>query len=164
MSFDIPLDSSAIYLLARGLQANGRITVVPHQTATSDVITVDIAAEYRDWDLFRSTAVCLLERRRGEQVVGVFVSTSLQSPGTGYVLTFDKKTPKHLVWTNRRTDVEITVKIPHQPAGPVLELPVFEIVAPEFQVTLPDTEKFVNFHDLTIHTSGVPVTVEVSQV
>ena len=94
MPFDIPLDSSAIYLLARGLQANGRITVIPHQTTTSNVITVDIAAEYRDWDLFRSTTVCLLERRRGERGVGVFVSTSSQSPDTGYILTFDKKDTK----------------------------------------------------------------------
>lgn len=79
------------------------------------------------------------------------------------MLTFDKKTPKHLVWTNRKTSVEIIVKIPHQPTSPALELPVFEIVAPEFQVTLPNMEEFVNFRDLTIRTSGVPVTVEVSQ-
>jgi hypothetical protein len=81
---------------------------------------------------------------------------------TGYVLT-SKKTPKHLVWTNRKTDVEITVKIPHQPASPVLELSAFEIVAPEFQVTLPNVDKFVNFRDLTIHTSNARVAIEVSQ-
>lgn len=150
-------------MLARGQQANGRITVAPHQTTASDVITVEIAAEYRDLDLFRGTNVCLMERERGERGVGVFVSTSLQLFDTGYVLTPDKKTPKHLVWTNRKTDVEITVKIPHQPATPVFELPVFEIVAPEFQVTLPNASKFVNFGDLTIHTSNAQVTVEVSQ-
>ena len=72
------------------------------------------------------------------------------------------KTPKHLVWTNWKTDVEITVKIPYQLATPALELPAFEIVAPDFQVTLPNTDKFVNFHDLTIHTANVPVSVGVS--
>ena len=79
-------------MLARGQQANGRIKVVPHQSTASDVITVDIAAEYRDWELFRGTNVCLLERRKGERGIGVFVSTSLQLSNIGYVLTSDKDT------------------------------------------------------------------------
>jgi hypothetical protein len=82
--------------------------------------------EYRDWDLCRDTTVCLMERRKGELGVGVFVSTSLQSPNTGYVLTSGKKTPKYLVvWASRRTAVKITVKIPRQLANPVLQLPAF---------------------------------------
>lgn len=80
----------------------------------------------------------------------------------GYILNFNKKTPKHLTWTNRRSEIEVTVKIPHRRAIPVIELPRFEILAPDFQVTLPNTDNFVNFRDLTIHASNMPVTVGVS--
>lgn len=76
-------------MLARGRQASGRITVVPQQTTTSDEITVDIAAEHRDWDISRGTTVCLMERKKGERGVGIFVSTSLLD--TCYVLTSDKR-------------------------------------------------------------------------
>ncbi|KAF9647713.1 hypothetical protein BDM02DRAFT_3129549 [Thelephora ganbajun] len=157
-SFGIPLNSSAIYLLARGQQATGRVTVVPHPTSVSDEIIVDVVAQYHEWNIFMNTNVCLMERNEGERGVGIFVSTGL--PDASYVLTSDKKTPKHLIWTNRRTEVEITVKIPHQPAAPALELSGFEILTPDFQVTLPNADKFVHFHNLTIHTSNMPVAVD----
>jgi hypothetical protein len=128
--------------------------------SVSDEITVDIAAHYHEWDTFRGATVCLMERKKGERGVGIFVSTSL--PNTSYALTINKKTPKHVTWTNRRTEIEVTVKIPHQPTTPVLELPGFEILTPDFQVTLPNADKFVNFHNLTLHTSNMPVTVGVS--
>lgn len=90
-SFSIPLDSRAIYILARGQQANGKITVVP-QTDINDTITVDIAAEYREWDTFKGTTVCLLERKLGERGIGIFVGASL--PDTNHVLTSNKKDTK----------------------------------------------------------------------
>ena len=133
---------------------------MPDQTSVSDEITVDIAAQYHEWPIFKGTTVCLMERKKGEQGIGIFVSISL--PGISYVLTSNKKTPKHPTWTNKRTEVEITVKIPYQSATPALELPGFEIVTPEFQVTLPDADRFVNFHNLIIHTSNMPVVVGVS--
>ena len=159
-SFSIPLDSNSVSVLARGKQATGRVTVEPDQTVGKNEVTVDIAARYRDWDLLDGTTVCLLEKEKGELVVGVFVS--------GYLLVTTvcsrptKKTPKRLTWTNRRTEFQITVKIPHQPASPVIELPKFEIFAPSFGVTFPDADKFVRFHNLTIRTSGMPVVVDVS--
>ena len=146
-------------MLARGQQANGRIAVVSHQTAISDEITVDIVAESREWDILRGTAVCLMERKKGERGVGIFVSTSLSD--TGYVLTSIGKTPKHPIWTRMKTDVDITFKIPHQPATPTLELPRFEVVAPNFQVTLPNADEVVNFHDLTIHTTNMQIIIGV---
>jgi len=153
------LDSNAIYVLARGQQATGGVTVVSHQTTASDEVIVDIAAQLHEWDVFMGTTVCLMERVEGEWGVGIFVSTSL--PDTSYVLTSSQKSPKHLTRPNQRTEVEITVKIPRQPATPVLELPRFEILTPDFEVTLPNADEFVDFHNLTIHTSNKPVAVRV---
>jgi len=85
--------------------------------------------------------VCLMEKVGGELGVGVF-------------------TPNRLTWTNRRTQFDITVKIPHKPAFPVVNLPRLEIFTPNFGVTFPDTEKFVYFRNLTIHTSNMPVVVD----
>ena len=160
LSFDIPLNSSAIYIFTRGRQATGRVTVVPHEANASDKITVDVASQDHEWDAFRSTTVCQMERKKGEQGVGIFVSTGL--PDTSYVLTTNEKTPAHLTWSNRRTEVEVTVKIPHQSATPVLQLLGFEILTPDFQVTLPNADNFVNFQNLTIHTSNMQVVVGVS--
>ena len=60
------------------------------------------------------------------------------------------------------SEVEVTVKIPHQQATPILELLGFEILTPDFQVTLPNADSFVNFRNLTIHTSNKAVVVGVS--
>jgi hypothetical protein len=76
-SFGIPLDSSAIFVLARGKQATGSVTVEPDQTGRKDEISVNIAARYHDWDSLTGTTVCLLEKERGELGVGVFVSSCL---------------------------------------------------------------------------------------
>ena len=54
------------------------------------------------------------------------------------------------------------MKIPHRPSTPVIELPRFEVLTPDFQVTLPNVDDFVNFHDITIHASNMPVSVGVS--
>jgi len=54
------------------------------------------------------------------------------------------------------------VKIPHRQAAPVIELPRFEVLTPDFQVTLPNADSFVIFRDLTIHASNMPVTIGVS--
>jgi len=160
LSFGIPSDLSAIYVMARGQQATGRVTVVPDQTSVDDGVTIDITAKYHEWETFRGTIMCLMERKKGEQGIGIFVSVGFPDPG--YMLNVNKKTPKHLTWTNRRSEIEVTVKIPRQQATPVIELPRFEVLTPDFQVTLPNADSFVNFRDLTIHASNMPVAVGVS--
>ena len=160
LSFGIPLDSSAIYVMARGRQATGNVTVIPDQAGVDDEVTIDITARYREWETFRGTIMCLMERKKGERGVGIFVSISFPDPGS--MLNPNKKTPKHLTWTSRRSEIEVTVKIPHRRAAPVIELPRFEVLTPDFQVTLPNTDNFVSFRDLTIHASNMPVAVGVS--
>ena len=44
----------------------------------------------------------------------------------------------------------------------MVEIPQLEILTPKFQVVLPEVDKFVHFRKLTIHTSGMPVAVDVS--
>ena len=78
------------------------------------------------------------------------------------MLTSDEKTPNRLTWTDRRTEFEIVVKLPHQSGSPVLRVPRLEIFTPDFSVAISGTDKFVQFHKLTIHTSGMPVVVDVS--
>ena len=126
----------------------------------SDDITVDITARYHDWEAPRGTSICLMEKERGELGVGVFVSDSLTY--TGHLLTSGEKTPNHWDRVGRQTDFQVTVRIPHQPASPVTELSRFEILAPDFQINLPNIEEVVHFQNLTIRTSGKPVAVDVS--
>jgi len=146
--------------MARGQQATGNVTVIPDETSADDEVTIDITAQYREWETFRGTIMCLMERKKGEQGIGIFVSVAL--PDLGSMLNPNKKTPKHLTWTNRRSEIEVIVKIPHRRATPVIELPRFEVLTPDFQVTLPNADDFVTFHDLTIHASNMPVAVDVS--
>ncbi|KAF9777920.1 hypothetical protein BJ322DRAFT_1114681 [Thelephora terrestris] len=137
--FGIPLNSNAISIISRGQQGTGRVQVELDQMNVNNEITVDITAQYHDWDALSGTTVCLMEREEGELRVGVF-------------------TPKRVTWTNRRTKFDIIVKIPYQ-ASPV-EISQLEILTPNFQVILPEANKFVHFHKLTIHTSGMPVAID----
>ena len=73
-SFSIPLDLNTISVIARGKQATGSVTVEPDQTVGKNEVTVDIAAPHRDWELLDGTTVCLLEKEKGELIVGLFVS------------------------------------------------------------------------------------------
>jgi len=88
LSFNIPLNLSAIYVMARGQQATGRVRVEPHQTSVNEV-TVDITAQYHEWETFKGTIMCLMERGEGEQGVGIFVSVSFPDPG--YMLNTSKR-------------------------------------------------------------------------
>jgi len=47
------------------------------QMNVNNEITVDITAQYHDWDALSGTTVCLMEREEGELRVGVFVSNGL---------------------------------------------------------------------------------------
>ena len=103
-----------------------------------------------------------MEKEKGELGVGVFVSDSLTYTYTGHLLTSGEKTPNHWDRVDRQTDFQVTVRIPYQPASPVTELSRFEILAPDFQINLPNIEEVVHFQNLTIHTSGKPIVVDVS--
>ena len=64
-------------MLARGNQSTGRVKVESVQADSSNEIAVDITAQYHDWDFAMGTAVCLMEKEKGELGVGIFVSGDL---------------------------------------------------------------------------------------
>jgi len=91
LSFGIPLNLnlSAFYIVARGQQATGKVTVEPDQAGANDEVTVDIAVQYHERETLEGTMMCLMERKKGERGVGIFVSTSFPDPG--YLLNTNKR-------------------------------------------------------------------------
>lgn len=79
VSFDLPLSSDLLYLIARGAGSliSGEVNIVDSGDTGSDVVKVDITAFYKNQkDLQELVQVCLLQPEKGKTGVGFFVSAT----------------------------------------------------------------------------------------
>jgi len=72
--FDLPVSSDALYLLSRGSLAHGSATILDSQEGGENV-KVEVVASYYTRQALDRAKVCSLQRRAGENGVGIFVST-----------------------------------------------------------------------------------------
>src|SRR6202035_1192622 len=74
-SFQFPVDSPGLFLVARGARSSGKLNVV-QSPEFSDLVRVDIVSK-TDHPLARlRTMMCGLENKNGERGVGIFASIS----------------------------------------------------------------------------------------
>lgn len=76
-SFKLPVKSDTLYVFARGSLAAGKITIVDSESVDGgeeDVVVSVHVRYYTSMALDRAN-VCQLSRRRGENGIGIFVST-----------------------------------------------------------------------------------------
>lgn len=76
VSFDLPLDSAKLFLLARGQQLGGKVTFETSEDQAQDQAKVTVKIKYNSEDALDWVKVCLLESAHNvnENGVGVFVS------------------------------------------------------------------------------------------
>lgn len=74
MTFDLPVSSDAIYLLAQGSLSGGNIAIIDSVDGPSDTVQIDVVANYYNQNSLDRTNVCLLQRKPHENGVGIFVS------------------------------------------------------------------------------------------
>ncbi|KAF7798870.1 hypothetical protein EIP86_010098 [Pleurotus ostreatoroseus] len=133
-SFDLPLDSDALYVFARGSQVAGTIVVTqderehdPHK------VHFDVAAVHSTPAFLEHISVCAMERRRGERGIGIF--TPYNAPNNRHMPTLD---------------FEITVRLPKLGDRDRLELNKFETRLPMFTHQLAELGERVHFQTLDL--------------
>lgn len=73
INFDLPVSSNTLYLLARGSLAHGDVTIIDSQDG-GDIVKVEVIVSYHTQEALDRANVCLLERKTGENGIGIFVS------------------------------------------------------------------------------------------
>jgi hypothetical protein len=71
-SFDLPVSSKTLFLLARGAMSSGTVDITTSPTLT-DVAKVDVKVHYYHESAIEHAKVCSIQRKRGEAGVGFFV-------------------------------------------------------------------------------------------
>ena len=70
--------SDVLYLFARGQQLTGNVMIIQDESLhRPDAVLVDVAAYYHTPDWLHVVQICSLERAKGEQGVGIFVSITI---------------------------------------------------------------------------------------
>jgi len=70
LTFDLPVSSDILYLLARGPLASGSVTILDSKDGR-DTVQVDVVVNYRNKNVLDSANVCLLRCRSRENGVGI---------------------------------------------------------------------------------------------
>jgi hypothetical protein len=73
--FDLPISSDTLYLLAQGSLAHGSATILDSQEGGENV-KVEVVARSYTLEALSRAKVCSLQRRSGENGVGIFVRTT----------------------------------------------------------------------------------------
>ena len=71
-SFELPVSSDLLFLLARGSMSGGTVDIMSSPTV-SNVAKVHVTVKYYREDVRDRAKVCLVKRRDGENGVGIFV-------------------------------------------------------------------------------------------
>ena len=74
--FYLPASSDALYFLARGSLANGSAKIVDSEE-DEDRVKVEVVVSYYTQEALDRVKVCSLQRKPGENGVGIFVSGSV---------------------------------------------------------------------------------------
>lgn len=78
-SFDLPVDSDALYFLSRGSLASGSVKVGVGIEG-GDKVAVDVVVSYWSSSALERTTVCELQRTDGQHGIGIFVRDPISTP------------------------------------------------------------------------------------
>ncbi|GLB42379.1 hypothetical protein LshimejAT787_1103940 [Lyophyllum shimeji] len=135
-SFNLPVDSDKLFVLARG-SAAGALKV--RQGSGSEDVKVEVEARYRFEEAIDSVKVCTVKRGEGENGLGIFGPE----------------------WSRRNfVRFEITFYLPEGEKGSVLDVKSFETDAPLFAHDIGDLERSVHFDDINLKSANTPIFVK----
>lgn len=78
-TFELPVTSENLFLISRGHLSSGTVDLITSRKQAPNSVSVHIVANYFREDIRDLTKVCWLDRGKGENGVGIFVSkTSIQ--------------------------------------------------------------------------------------
>ncbi|KAK0196019.1 hypothetical protein F5146DRAFT_924767 [Armillaria mellea] len=143
-SFDLPLNSETLFLLSQGSLSSGAVNVVTSPTL-KDVVRVDVAIQYYRQRVLDYARVCLLQRREGENGVGVFTPRWFNNPSY-----------------QDRPHFDITITIPEPSSTSASNIKNFETDVPNFSQSLQDLESRVHFGKISLKGSNMPIQAEAS--
>ncbi|KIM78469.1 hypothetical protein PILCRDRAFT_824367 [Piloderma croceum F 1598] len=137
--FDLPISSDTLYLLAQGSLTHGSATILDSQEGGENV-KVEVVASFYTREALTRAKVCSLQRRSGENGVGIFTPES----------------PKHRSKKDK-IQFDIVVRIPIQRSHLVVN--AFETELPMFTHIVGDIAETVEFRRLSLLGSSMPMTV-----
>ncbi|OBZ69747.1 hypothetical protein A0H81_10112 [Grifola frondosa] len=145
-SFELPVSSDLLYLIARGALSHGSIDISDSGETGSDVVQVYISAFYYHESALNRAKVCLLQPEEGKNGIGIFYQTPLylrpHLPREDYQLWF-----------------KISLRFPSRTAGSRLIINRLETDLPIFGHQIDDIGNSVLFKSLSLRTTNVPIIV-----
>lgn len=164
-SFKLPVKSDTLYVFARGSLAAGKITIVDSESVDGgeeDVVVSVHVRYYTSMALDRAN-VCQLSRRRGENGIGIFVSTLRLRDGN--MINGPPQTPKYWEYVREedRLYFDVTVYLPAGVGRNRLRIKNFETDLPLFHHETGALAETVTFDKLSLKGSNSDMDIRVSK-
>jgi hypothetical protein len=157
-TFELPIASDKLFLLARGMAA-GAVKV--RYGSDSNDVKIAVEARYRLQEALDNVRVCTITRGEGENGLGIFVSRFLTLCRRGWFLNEGYQGPE---WTRRNVvHFDVTLYLPNAEEGSLLEVKNFETDVPLFAHDIGDLEGSVFFDTFKLKSANVPIVVKVSK-
>lgn len=154
MSFDLPLNSDKLFLLARGSYTSGWVYIGQSEDVSLDTARVEVTVGYQD-DGLELAKVCKVSRTGNENGIGFFVRTSFSV--VFHCLYPPLQTPRHAHRNRISLRFDVRVLLPKAP----LTIQDFRTDLPLFSQQVGALET-VFFESITLHGAMMPIYVEVS--
>ncbi|KAI0740760.1 hypothetical protein C8Q76DRAFT_708943 [Earliella scabrosa] len=137
-SFNLPVSADALYIFSRGNFARGSVTLMPAHDSSipEDTVRVDIVPSSSSEAALGLANICVLERARGQQGIGILTPT-YQLPTAD--ISFD-----------------ITVQIPIPSYGP-LHMKAFETRLPLFSHEISLGPEAISFGSLVLSSENMAI-------
>ncbi|KAG6329403.1 hypothetical protein ID866_9687 [Astraeus odoratus] len=140
-SFSLPVDADGVYLLARGSNQLGHLSIV-QSTKVSNVADVNIRVAYRSEEALDLASVCLTKSPRNEYGIGIF-------------------TPERRRWSDKEyLSFTVELTLPAGKGGGSLNIKKLQTELPNYSQVVADLSKTASFDLISLQSTSGHITVE----
>ncbi|EGO00750.1 hypothetical protein SERLA73DRAFT_178667 [Serpula lacrymans var. lacrymans S7.3] len=141
-TFELPVDSDALFFLTRG-NWNAGIVKIVNSEIVKDTADVTVRAHFYYQSALDRATLCLLKRGEDEQGVGIFTPRNWYPHGQ-----------------QDRVQFEVTISLPASSDDEPLRIKSFESDASLYAHEIGDLQKSVYFNAISVRTSNVPISAK----
>jgi len=142
VSFELPVSSAVLFLLARGTLAVGDVQIL-QASQVGDVAKVEVIVGYHEEEALHRAQVCTMSRQGGEKGVGIFTPSR-----------WEHRSPEDML------DFRVTVHLPASPGGAPLHIQKFMTDLPNFSHQIGQLGESVHFQTISLKGSNKFIAVE----
>lgn len=163
-SFNLPVSANLLFFFSNGSLAHGSVKVEAARD-DGDEVKVDVVVSYWTQTALDRANVCVLERGHGQHGIGIIVSSSSPLCSHSVHLRAARQTPRWNLGSYKdQLKFDLTIRVPVSANASPRLIKELEMQFGNFAINFEELQGLVDFHELHLRTSNMPVSAGVSDL